>query len=443
MSFIKLKRGYDLNLSGKAPSGAIMPVRSSELYAIVPDDFVGVVPRLEKKAGERVVAGEALYHDKAHESIVVTSPVSGTVKEVVRGERRKILAIVVESDGRDERKTFNTRESVRELLLESGLWAMMRQRPYDVVPNPDKRPRDIFVTSFDSAPLAPSLTEVMGSDAEHVARGVEALATLTDGKVHLGCRPDEVLDNTGAEVHVFQGPHPAGNAGVQAANVKPVNKGEVVWTLDVVTVARLGKLLATGTMDYRTVVAVTGAGVKEPRLVEATMGCPLAALLDGELEGDTENLRIINGNVLTGSHDTVEGWLRAPYRHITVIPEVAKRDEFMGWASLSLKKFSVHRNFLGTLFGCSRKERTLDAKLNGGERAIVMAGEYDRMVPMDIHCEFLIKAIIAFDIDKMEQLGIYEVAPEDFALAEMACTSKLELQKIVREGLDKMRAEME
>lgn len=445
MSFIKLKKGYDLNLRGKVPAGASAAAeRECAMYAVVPDDFTGIIPRLDKKAGEQVLAGEALYHDKTNESIKVTSPVSGTVKEVVRGDRRKILSIIIESDGKHASRTFNTRSSVRELLLESGLWVMMRQRPYDIVPVPERRPRDIFVTAFDSAPLAPSLLEVLGDDVQHVARGIEALATLTDGKVYLGCRPDEPVDNSGAELNVFKGPHPAGNAGVQAANVKPVNKGDTVWTLDIVTVARLGKLLETGTVDYSTVVALTGAGVAEPKLVRATMGCTLASLLDGELTGDdASNLRIINGNVLTGARSGLDGWLQAPYRHITVIPEVEKRDEFMGWASLSFKKFSVYRNFLGTLFGCSRREHTLDAKLNGGERAIVMAGEYDRMVPMDIHCEFLIKAIIALDIDKMEQLGIYEVAPEDFALAEMACTSKLELQKIVREGLDKMRAEME
>ena len=265
---------------------------------------------------------------------------------------------------------------------------------------------------------------------------------MTDGKVYLGCRPDEFFDDSGAEVNTFAGPHPAGNAGVQVANVKPVNKGEVVWTLDAITVARFGKLMTTGTVDYSTVVALTGSGITTPCYVKATMGCSLESLLDGRLAVDDKPKRIISGNVLTGVKESIQGYLHAPYRHVTVINEINKKDEFMGWASLSPKKYSIYRDFTSWIFGGRHKEVDLDAKLNGGERAIVMSGEYDRMLPMDIYAEFLIKSIIAFDIDKMEQLGIYEVAPEDFALAEYADTSKLELQRIVREGLDKMRAEM-
>ena len=440
MALIKLKRGYDLNLKGKVESNEVTDAKV-RLAAVVPDDFHGVVPRMDKKAGEHVVAGETLYHDKTHEAIKVTAPVSGTLKEVVRGERRKILAVVIEADGHGDSRTFDTKSTVKELMLESGLWAMMRQRPYDVVPNPESHPRDIFVTAFDSAPLAPSLVSLLGDDTKHVARGVEALKTLTLGNVYIGCRPGESVEAPDAVINTFAGPHPAGNAGIQAANVKPVNKGDTVWTLDIVTVARLGKLLATGKLDCTTTVAITGSEVKEPRLVRTVMGAAVSDLLAGNLADDDKEHRIISGNVLTGERVEEDGFLRAPYRQLTVIPEVAKRDEFMGWASLSPKKFSVHRTFLSWL--CGKKEREFDAKINGGERAIVMSGEYDRMIPMDIYSEFLIKAIIAFDIDKMEQLGIYEVAPEDFALAEFADTSKLELQRIVREGLDKMRAEME
>lgn len=441
MALIKLKRGYDLNLKGKVPSSQIEPAPKCTSVAVVPDDFQGIIPRMDKKAGEHVVAGEVLYHDKTREAIKVTAPVSGTLKEVVRGERRKILAVVIEPDGHNDSRTFDTKNTVKDLLLESGLWTMMRQRPYDVVPNPEVMPRDIFVTAFDSAPLAPSLLTVMGDDVKHVQRGIDALKTLTLGQVHVGCRPQEPLDVAGADVNVFAGKHPAGNAGVQAANVKPVNKGEVIWTLDIVTVARIGKLLATGKVDFSTVVALTGSEVKAPKLVSTVMGASIDSLLKDNLAADGKQQRIISGNVLTGVKVEQGGYLRAPYRHVTVIPEINKPDEFMGWASLSPKKFSIYRVFTSWL--CGKREVNLDAKLNGGERAIVLSGEYDRMLPMDIYAEFLIKAIIAFDIDKMEQLGIYEVAPEDFALAEFACTSKLELQRIVREGLDRMRAEME
>ena len=441
MALIKLKKGFDLNLKGKITSEEVIEASSSVTYAVVPDDFTGVIPRMEKKEGEKVAAGEPLYHDKNDEKIKVTSPVSGTVKQVVRGDRRKIMAVVIEPDNEGRFVTFDTRENPKALLLESGLWPMLRQRPYDIVPSSETRPRDIFITAFDSAPLAPSLKLVMGDDEKYLSKAIDVLSTMTDGKVYLGCSPSEPLTDTGAVTNTFSGPHPAGNAGVQIANVKPVNKGEVVWTLDVVTAARIGKLFETGKMDYSTVVAVNGPGVASPAYIKATMGCTLCSLLDGRLNDSDKPLRIIGGNVLTGVKESVDGYLHAPYRHVTVINEINKKDEFMGWASLSPKKYSIYRVFTSGIFG-RHKEVDLDAKLNGGERAIVLSGEYDNMLPMDIYAEFLIKAIIAFDIDKMEQLGIYEVAPEDFALAEYADTSKLELQRIVREGLDKMRAEM-
>lgn len=443
MALIKIKRGFDLNLKGKITQDEVKMAQLSQTYAVVPDDFTGIIPRMEKKEGDAVAAGEAIYHDKNDEKIKVTSPVSGTVKQVVRGDRRKIMAVVIEPDGQhDNCKTFDTRENPKVLLLESGLWPMLRQRPYDIVPCSTVRPRDIFITGFDSAPLAPSLKMVLGEDENFLPKAIEVLSTMTDGKVYLGVPTHYTFNDTDAEVNIFAGPHPSGNAGVQVANIKPVNKGEVVWTLDVVTAARIGKLFETGKVDYSTTVAVTGSGVETPRYLKATMGCQLEALLKDNIINDSKSKRIISGNVLTGVKETIDGYLHAPYRHVTVINELNKKDEFMGWASLSPKKYSIYRDFTSWIFGGRHKEVDLDAKLNGGERAIVMSGEYDKMLPMDIYAEFLIKAIIAFDIDKMEQLGIYEVAPEDFALAEYADTSKLELQRIVREGLDKMRAEM-
>ena len=436
MTTIRLKKGYDLNLKGGISDPAVGDVVKSKLYAVTPDDFVGLVPRMDKREGDPVTAGEALYHDKTHDEIQVVSPVTGVVKEVRRGARRHIDAIIIEADGSDD--TMRVVEGdPKSVLLASGLWAMLRQRPYDIVPDPDVRPRDIFVTGFDSAPLAPDLAVVLGDDKQYLTKGVEVLKRLTDGDVYLGFRPGQEMEAAGAVVNTFKGPHPAGNAGVQLANVKPVNKGEVVWTLDVVTLARIGRLFATGKVSHETVVAITGECVSQPRYVRTTMGCPMSSLLDGV---DTANARIISGNVLTGQRVDADGYLRAPYRQVTVIPEVAQADEFMGWASLCPSRFSIYRTFTSWLTG--KKAVSMDARIKGGERAIVRTDEYDDMLPMDIYAEFLVKAIITFDIDKMEQLGIYEVAPEDFALAEYACTSKLELQRIVRESLERLRAEM-
>ncbi|MBO7609691.1 MAG: Na(+)-translocating NADH-quinone reductase subunit A [Muribaculaceae bacterium] len=437
MSTIKLKKGYDLKLKGGITQLEITgnPATSS-CYGIIPDDFTGIIPRLDKKPGETVKAGEPIYHDKNFEKVKVTSPVSGTIKEVCRGERRKIEAIIIEPDGKDEQIKHDISQPVIDVLVESGLWVMLRQRPYDVVPNPDVRPRDIFVTGFDSAPLAPNLIFVMGEKSKYLEKGIEVLSTLTDGKVYIGVNNSEITIS-GAEVNIFEGPHPAGNAGIQAANLKPVNKGDVIWTLDIVTLARIGELFTTGIVSHDTVVALTGECVAQPRYVKSTIGCSISSLLGDEVKDDA---RIISGNVLTGVKVNVDSFLRAPYRQITVIPENNNPDEFMGWASLNPKRFSLYRTFTSWL--CGKREISMDARIKGGERAIVRLDEYDNMLPMDIYAEFLIKAIISFDIDKMEQLGIYEVAPEDFALAEFACTSKLELQRIVREGLDRMRAEM-
>ena len=437
MTTIKLKKGYDLKLKGNVEDLNVVKAKQPQFFAVVPDDFTGIVPRLEKKEGDIVAAGEALYHDKSHEAIKVCSPVSGTVKEVRRGERRKIEAIIIEADGKQTSAQIPT-DDVKAALLQSGLWAMMRQRPYNIVPNPDIVPRDIFVTCFDSAPLAPSLAIFTQNKQEFIAKGIAALSALTSGKVYLGCSPDNVIESD--DTVVFQGPHPAGNAGIQAANIKPVNKGEVIWTTDIVTVIRLGQLLASGNVDYTTIVAVTGENATKPQLVQCTMGAPISSIVSGNI-ADAANTRIISGNVLTGTPVDADSYLRAPYRQITAIPNISRPDEFMGWASVSPKKFSIYRSFTSWLFG-GNKPKSFDAKINGGERAIVMAGEYDRMIPMDIYAEFLIKAIITFDIEKMEQLGIYEVAPEDCALAGYADTSKLERQRIVREGLNRLYAEM-
>ena len=440
MAIVKLKKGFDIQLLGAISNPGMSDADRPKSVAVVPDDFQGIIPRMEKKEGEHVACGEPLYHDKNHEAIKVVSPVSGTVKEVRRGERRHIDAIVIAPDGGNDVITHDLKHDAEQVLLESGLWVMMRQRPYDVVPAPGVKPKNVFVTAFDSAPLAPDLAVVLGEKSKYIAKGVEVLAGLTAGKVYIGVREGQNIEVPGAVVTTFVGPHPAGNVGVQINNTVPVNKGEVVWTMDIVTLARIGELFTTGKVSHDTVVAVTGEMVQQPRYVKCVMGADLETVLKNELT-NVAHSRIINGNVLTGVKVEATQWLRAPYRHITIIPENNHPDEFMGWASLSPSRFSIYRTFT-TWLGGLKKPVSFDSRIKGGERAIVRTGEYDAMLPMDIYGEFLIKAIISGDIDKMEQLGIYEIAPEDFALAEFADTSKLELQRIVREGLDRLRAEM-
>ncbi len=441
---ITLKKGLNLELAGSiAALGEPKPVRAAR-YAIVPDDYWGLVPKLEVKEGDRVVAGQALMHDKSREQVKLVAVAGGTVSAIVRGERRKIMRVVVDIDERPGTPVaFATNpadsDQALQLLCRSGLLACMRQRPYDIVPDPEIKPRDIFITAIDSAPLSPGLAFRVAGRKSDLEAGVKLLSMLTPGRVYLSVGDDWTLgDISGASMVSVEGKHPAGNVGVQIANIAPVNKGETVWGLDVVTLARIGHVATTGMVESDTVVALTGSEVKEPCLLSAVIGSELEPLLEGRLD-TSGHLRIISGNVLTGTAEGADGYLHAPYSQITVIPEGDDADEFMGWASLSTSKMSVSRSFPGHFLHRAFRP---DARILGSRRAMIMSGEYDRMMPMDILPEYLIKAILAKDIESMEKLGIYEVAPEDFALAEYADTSKLPLQQIVRDGLDYLRKEL-
>lgn len=443
---LNIKKGLDLNLVGQIGSSDKVTEVKSPLVGICPDDFPGLTPKTEVKEGDKVAAGDALLRDKNNPQVKIVSPVSGTVKAVVRGERRKILNIVVEADYTVENsKVFdvknNGRTQIIDVLAQSGMLALMRQRPYGIIPRTDAVVRDIYVMASDTAPLAPSFEVELRGKEKELAKGVEVLARLTDGKVYVARHESvKVADIPGAEMIDVKGPHPAALAGTVIANTSPINKGETVWTLDAVTLARIGALFMTGKTDWQTIVAVDGSEVKDPGYVKTVVGSQISDILKGKLDPNADDLRIISGNVLTGKAVKEDEFLRYPYTQITVIPEGTHADEFMGWASMSPSKMSVSRSFPGHFFG---RRFAPDARLLGGRRAMIMSGEYDEVMPMDIMPEYLIKAIISRDIDKMEQLGIYEVVPEDFALAEYVDTSKLELQKIVSEGLDYMRKETE
>lgn len=435
----RIKKGLDIPLAG-APSSRVTDDNKTVMFAICPDDFPGPVWKAVVKTGDKVDAGSPLLKDKATGKILLTSPVAGTVDDVHRGERRHIEYISVKKESESTAKIapVNSANEIKEAMMASGLWAMMRQRPFDIVPEADSTPRDIFVTAFDSAPLAGDLLD--STLAPWLESGLEALKKLTDGKVYLGIRPGSGITSNAAETVEFEGPHPAGNVGTQIAAIKPVNKGEVVWTLDATTVARIGLLCKKGEIDYHTVVALSGPCIKDPHLVSTKIGASIASLIENNTT-HSDNIRIISGNVLTGMRVEANGFLHFPYRQITVIEEGNNADEFMGWASISPKKFSVKHSFPAFLRGL-KKPYDFDARIKGGHRAMILSGEYDKVFPFDIYPEYLLKAIMAGDIDRMEKLGIYEVAPEDFALPEFVDTSKIELQKVVRDGLDNLRKEL-
>ena len=441
---IDIKRGLDLAIDGglaEAAPEAVAPV----LTAVIPDDFPGFVPKLDVREGDAVDCGAPIMHSKDCEAIRLCAPVAATVTAVVRGARRKIerVELTPVAGGGVVRTQVDPSdpESIKKALMASGLWAEMRQRPFDIVPKADATPRDIFVTAFDSAPLAPDLTLLVAGKQAEIDAGLAALAKLTTGKVYVSTRPEAPLSVNSPAVHItVSGPHPAGNPGVQAANLAPVNKGETIWTLDIVTAARIGELMLTGSRSFSTLVAVVGPEVEKPYLAQTVECASVAPLLKGHVKEDGSHHRIIAGNVLTGVKTSADGFLHFPYRQVTVIAEGDDVDEFMGWASMSPSKMSVSRTFpLSRL----RRAFSPDARLLGGRRAMIVSGLYDKVLPMDIMAEYLLKAIGARDIDNMERLGIYEIAPEDMALCEYVDPSKTEIQKAVREGLDWLRKETE
>ncbi len=397
------------------------------------------------------MAGTPLFFDKYNEKIIVTSPVSGTYTQLVRGPKRRIMEVRITPDAEDEYLDFGTRplaemspEQITDKLLTSGLWPCIRQRPYSVIAKPGETPRDIFVSAFKTAPLSPDMDFVVNGQEAFFQKGLEALARLTPGDVHLGV---DAVNTTsaaftgakGVKLHRFRGPHPAGNAGIQIHHIKPINKDEIVWYVEVQDVIQIGRLFEKGIYDASKVVALTGPEVVNPRYYKVNKGARVSSFMQNNIrskEGVTP--RFISGDVLSGEKIGMEGFLGFYDDQVTVIPE-GDKPELLGWLIPGLNKFSVSRTFPSFLMPW--KKYRLDTNIRSGERPFVITGLYEKVLPMDILPMQLIKAIMIEDIDMMEKLGIFEVAPEDFALCEYVCPSKIEMQTIVRHGLDIMQKE--
>ena len=446
-NIIKLRKGLNINLKGKAKSEKLTVKPQGEI-GLVPDAFVGMTPKVVVKEGEMVKAGDALFVNKQYPDVRFASPVSGVVTAVERGERRKVLCVKVKCDAEQKFVDFGQRdvskmdgEAVTKALLEAGLFGYINQLPYAISTNPDSKPKSIFVSALRDMPLAADFEFELAGNEKDFQTGLSALAKIA--KTYLGVGANQkspaLLSAKDVEVNVFDGPCPAGNVGVQVNHLDPVNKGEVVWTVDPSAVIFFGRLFNEGRVDLRRTVAVVGSEVENPAYAEVLVGEPAKTLLDAAGIKSGKKVRIINGNALTGKPITENDYIGGHTSEITVIPEGDDADEMLGWILPRFKQFSVNRSYFSWL--CGKKDYALDARVKGGERRMIMSGEYDKVLPMDILGEYLIKSIIAGDIDKMEQLGIYEVAPEDFAVAEFVDSSKLELQKIVREGLDMLRKE--
>ena len=449
---IKIKKGLDINLKGKV-SNKMLNNFQPDTYSICLDDFAGFTPKVAIKVDDIVQAGTPILYDKNHTDVKIVSPVSGKIIAVNRGEKRKLLSVDILPDNEIKYVDFGKSEisqlsidEIKEKLSNGGMLPFIKQRPYDIIANPQDNPRDIFISGFNSAPLAPDAEFILKGHEQDFQTGLDVLTKLTTGKVYLSIKNDcnvSCLKNAkNVEINAFEGPHPAGNVGIQINHIKPINKGEIVWTINYADVPYIGKLFNAGISDFSRLVALTGSEVTETGYFQTIIGAKLEEILKNKTTTGKE-LRYISGNVLTGKKIQQNGYLGFYNNQVTVIPEGKETNEFFGWISLGLNKFSVSRTYFSWLLEFfSKKEYVIDARVKGGKRAIIMSNEYDKVFPMDIYPEYLLKAIITFNIDKMENLGIYEVAPEDFALCEFIDTSKIEIQKIVRTGLDLLYKEL-
>ncbi len=453
---IRLSKGLNIPVKGAA-SARIIKTVLPDILAVKPTDFRLLTPKLLVQQGDAVKAGSPLFADKKNPSILFVSPVSGTVSEIVRGEKRKILAVLVKPDGKNEYINFNVpnprnaeKADIIRILLESGLWPSIKQRPYGIIPDPEKAPKSIFISAFDSAPLAPDLDFALRGETDAIQTGIDILKKLTKGDIHLSIHIDNHASTPFHKLqrvisHTFEGKHPVGNPGVQIHHIDPINKGEIVWTIDLHSIAAIGRLFAKGVYDVKRMIAVTGPMAVNPGYIETYPGMcmqQIKELVAQPLRRYGEDLpaRYISGNLLTGSNVGENGYLGFFDHQITLLPE-GKYRELFGWAKpFRFKKFSVSRSYFSWLF--PKKEYALDTNLNGGERAFVMTGVYEKVFPMDIYPMYLLKAILAKDIDRMEELGIYEVIEEDMALCEFVCPSKTEVQQIVSDGIELMIKEM-
>jgi len=442
---IDLKRGLNVPVKGKAAlktDKKIVP----DVIVLKPTDFRGLVPRLLVREGDNVLAGSPVMADKKCPDILFTSPVSGTIAAIVRGEKRKLLEVRVTPSETNEYLDFGVKDpagldaaQVKEALLKSGLWPAIIQRPYGIIPDPAVSPEAIFISSFNTAPLAADVDYVLAGEEAALQAGVTALSKIA--KVHIGlgtpASPFRKLSN--ATFHEVSGKHPAGNVGVQISHISPVRKGQTVWTVPAIMVAAIGKLFTKGRYDLARKVAVTGPKANNPAYVEALPGITMKSLASF-YDNSAADLRFVSGDVLSGKNVGPDGALGFFDNQVTLLHEGTER-EWFGWAKpFRCKKFSASRAYFSWL--TPKKEYDMDTNLNGGPRAFVCSDVYGKVLPMDIFPVYLVKACLAGDIDKMEKFGIYEVLPEDFATCEYVDPSKNDIQQIISDGIDLMIKEM-
>lgn len=448
---IKISKGLDIHLIGEAQLET-KEVLTPKTVALKPLDYVGITPKLLVKVGDRVEVGTPVFYSKEKPNVKFVSPVSGQVQEVKRGDKRVIQEIIITNDGQNTAKDFGqsslaemSKEDIKAKMLESGLWTLLRQRPYDVIPNEESVPKYIIVKGFESSPLASDYNYILKGEKAALQLGIDVLKKLTETTLYLSVNPqttcEDILSLQNVEKICFKGKHPYGNVSVQAEKISPINKGERIWYISLLDVKTIGQFFIEGRYNPIKTIALTGQEVKNPCYYKVIRGTSIEEIVKDNVNTE-KHLRYISGNVLTGTRIENNGYLGAADNQITVIEE-GDYKEGLGWVMPGFKKFSVSHTFPRGFFArCSKKPFSIDSNLHGGERAYVFTGEFERVFPMDIYPLHLIKACLSKDIDKMEELGIYEVDAEDFALCEVIDVSKTEIQAIVRNGLELMRKEL-
>ena len=444
---IRIKKGLDIKLVGEAEQ-ITTNIPTKGLFALKPEDFHGIIPKLIAKEGAEVKAGDSLFYSKSDERILFSSPVSGKVTEIVRGAKRKILTIKILADAKQKFKNYGKKEvdnmsaeEIKDHLLNTGCWPFIKQRPYDIIANPNRLPKSIFVSAYASSPLAAAYEYTLADKDEELKTAFAAISKLTKGKVHVSVGDQSKLpfgNNKNIEVHKVSGPHPVGNVSTQILQIDPLNKGEVVWVISPQDLVVIGELFLTGKFNLTRTVALTGSQFEKPSYVSVVAGASISSIVDKNLK--TNNTRIISGNVLTGTQVSEDGFLRFYDNQITAIPE-GDDYEFFGWNKPIFNKISPSRALTFSWL-TPNKKYDLNTNTNGEHRAFVVTGSYENVFPLDVYPLQFLKACLYKDLDEMENLGGYEVAPEDFALTEFICVSKQPHQKIVREGLDLMKEEL-
>ncbi len=453
MAVHTIRKGLDLPLAG-APAQRIEPAAAPRRVALLGADTHALRPALAVRPGDRVLRGQLLYGDRKSPGVRYTSPAAGTVRALHRGERRSFLSMVIDvadDDGPTAQVAFETLPrpgsapaqgaAVRALLLESGLWGSLRTRPLSHVPAADAVPRAIFVTAIDTHPHAPDPQVVLAGREADFAAGMAAIEQLAPGPVYL-CRGAGSRITAGpgsrAEVHEFSGPHPAGTPGLHIHLLHPVDAGRTVWHIGYQDVAAIGQLLRTGRLDVERVISLAGPAVQHPRLLRTRLGVSLAELTQGELaEGE---LRVLSGSVLDGRAAVGDetGYLGRHHRQVSVLHEGRERELF-GWIAPQKDKFSLWSVVLGHFAG--RRSLPLTTSTNGGERAMVPIGGYERVMAMDLMPTFLLRALVTGDAQRAEQLGCLELDEEDLALCTFVCPGKAEYGPLLRTMLDKIEKE--